>query len=783
MINVRTYQLILDPEFLVEYVSLMGILALIYAYVLGGLTFIPIILIGFVYLHPTSEKKEEKQEKLKAGEIEELHQSGLDTYHSGWITVTQDYLYSLDELSSSTQPITDSSDSKSAYSSLYKLIQKETNGSGDQSEPINKLPPEKVKSSHKKHRFFAILKHGNLFLYKNEKLTDVKHVVVLSNQIVTIWPPGLSDGQLFSKQSAICLMKRDWSRNRRLSDNFGEEKITISDVLDKNNDLDPPKGSIFIYCDINTEKEDWYFALIRSSKSDGEKVLDLDPNIYAKTLHFETSSMIDLIQTLYSSEGQLETKWLNAIIGRVFLSLQKTDILKSYLQKKIEKKLDKIKKPGFLDTFQIKELYTGDSAPFITYPKLKEINPDGSVIVSSYIHYHGNLSMKFATKMNINLGSRFKTREVDVVLNITFGKLEGPTLIKIKPPPSGRLWYTFEIMPTLELKIEPIVSSRQMNYNIITNQIEKKFKDAIKDSLVLPHWDDFVFSDTTDEVYRGGIWEKQTDDTSSISQNSTSQPQNTSPKPFTDSELNSLVESSIEVQNQSPQQENFLTSDSKLGSASTSKQRLTNTISDLSKKIKKQKSSHTIGVTDHQYLSDGTFIEPSNKGEVGEKKNTINTLKKIGKWYFKDGPPNAQQENYTPPDMIVNRRLTRKPPPDLHKEKEEDMEANSEVGPLYDFAKFPEEVIVAPSRERTNTISSGYSLSSIDNISINAMQRSDSTKVIPSDDTVSEKSSVANLHISEENPKIESSMSNTETEDIINDENEESKEKEDAIEY
>ena len=44
----------------------------------------------------------------------------------------------------------------------------------------------------------------------------------------------------------------------------------------------------------------------------------LNPEKYAETSHFQTKEMINLIQTLYSSEGQLQTKWLNAIIGRWF---------------------------------------------------------------------------------------------------------------------------------------------------------------------------------------------------------------------------------------------------------------------------------------------------------------------------------------------------------------------------------------------------------------------------------------------------------------------------------
>ena len=67
-------------------------------------------------------------------------------------------------------------------------------------------------------------------------------------------------------------------------------------------------------------------------------------------------------------------------------------------------------------------------------------------------------------------------------------------LFKLKPPPSGRFWYCYELDPIVNFKIEPLLSSRTLNFNFITNSIEKKFKEAIKESLVYPFWDDIVFS-------------------------------------------------------------------------------------------------------------------------------------------------------------------------------------------------------------------------------------------------------------------------------------------------
>ena len=93
--------------------------------------------------------------------------------------------------------------------------------------------------------------------------------------------------------------------------------------------------------------------------------------------------------------------------------------------------------------------------------------------MSSYVTYTGGLSVTIATKVDLTFGTKFTTKEVDLVLKITLAKLEGPMLFKLKPPPSGRFWYCYEIDPVMNFKIEPLLSSRTLNFNFITNSIEK----------------------------------------------------------------------------------------------------------------------------------------------------------------------------------------------------------------------------------------------------------------------------------------------------------------------
>ncbi|CAK9441664.1 uncharacterized protein LODBEIA_P55320 [Lodderomyces beijingensis] len=735
----------------------MGLLSVLFIYLLGVISCPFLLVITFIYVIPEIKKSkrggegasggddakdfdedydDERQSNLKAGEIEEKHQSGLESFKNGWIIVTNEYIESTDEINSKTASITESAENKSAYASLYKLVnrqqqqqqqlqqqqqpeqippqqqqqqqqsssqsfqERQTSSEGgpledDVSDSVSiasmqlsspshltQSPPLKSQQQHagnqgstqsmrqslKKHRFFAVLKHGNLFLYKDQSLKDVKNVVVLSNYFVTLWPRDLKDASLFTKYTAIALINPNKLRN-----------------LDKlSNRNGSPPGSFFIYCDTNSDKEDWYFALIRGTKletanvnnntnnsngngngngngnlsissSGGNNNSSIPANLsafkYAQTLHFSTKEMIKLIQALYSSEGHLQTKWMNALIGRWFLAIKDTEWFENYIYTRLSKKLDKMKKPGFFDTFQITDIYPGSSAPFFTYPSLKEINPDGTVVVSANISYSGGISATIKTKLDLAFGAKFASKEVDLSLKISLMTLEGPILIKMKPPPSNRFWYCYEIEPLMHFKIEPILSNKSLNYPFITSSIEKKFTEGIKESLVLPHWDDIVFLDTMNELYRGGIWK------------------NSGNSGADSNDADTVGHSSSE----DAESLNFTTGDDEtLGR--TRGRPLKNTkfgtaLSDLTLKMKKKTTTTNLSMDEFPQTTTTTVSaapETSSSSSSNSAASSLmsNTFKRIGKWYFKDDDKSQkpkrdgsqQVASTTTPSKVENRR-------------------------------------------------------------------------------------------------------------------------------
>lgn len=467
-------------------------------YTIGGLTF-PFVLIAAIFVHgyfflpiykdnshpnstdsligpddkvdllnPTGKVGDEKPESRECYETEVL---------AGYFAVSRDYIPGgingrPPERITPTGSTVVSAPSQSVYQSMYRSIFERKTHVHHHDKSSGK--PLKKGSN----VFFVVLRHGHLMLFDDDEQLEVRHVISLANYNVSIYAGGddIPEGELFIKRNALCLSRR---RN-------------VTEIIPDGQTSKP----YYLFSDNCSDKEDFYFALLRNQKKQ------------PKPLKYEINDIISLVQKLHSSEEHIQTRWLNAITGRIFLALYKTSEIEEFFRAKIKKKISRVKTPGFLSEIVLQNINMGESAPIITNPKLKDLTINGELVVEADLRYSGNFRIEVAATARIDLGARFKAREVNLLLAVNLKKIEGHIWLKIKPPPSNRLWMCFQTQPRIEMNIEPIVSSRQITYTLILRQIESRIKEVVAESLVHPNWDDSPFFGTENKPIRGGVWEK-----------------------------------------------------------------------------------------------------------------------------------------------------------------------------------------------------------------------------------------------------------------------------------
>ena len=483
----------------------MGVsVAFVAIYLLGGLTFLPLVL-AFLLLHAyftfpvrpvdrhnftsaslhslrgTHEDDRKLHSTTSAANIaEKFHRKHEPDVAAGYFAVCREYVPGgiNGKPPERTTPAGEvvATESPSVYQSMYRSL--------FDRRQVSSLDPNKGNGKTVKRTrnlFYVVLRHGHLMLYEDSEQIEVKHVISLELHDVSIYGGEnvIPEGEIWIKRNAI-----------RLSRKQGIE--------------DPPTSTskpFFLFSENCSDKEDFYFALLHSQDV-RSKSLDTSP----KPQLYETKHIINLVQKLHSSEEHLQTRWINGLVGRLFLALYKTRSIEDFVRQKITKKIARVKKPAFLSGIILQRIEMGESAPRITNPRLKDLTIDGDCCAEADFEYNGNFRLEVAATARIDLGARFKTREVNLVLAVVIKKLTGHALVKFKPPPSNRVWITFETMPDMEMAIEPIVSSRQITYGIILRAIESRIREVMAETIVMPHWDDSPFTNTASEKYRGGIW-------------------------------------------------------------------------------------------------------------------------------------------------------------------------------------------------------------------------------------------------------------------------------------
>ncbi|KAL2860194.1 hypothetical protein BJX68DRAFT_224456 [Aspergillus pseudodeflectus] len=478
----------------------------LFAYFLGGLTLLPLVLsLILIYSYfflpssspqsdhssastvPSIRRSNDDQYSLKSG-TDELAEKFYRTHDTdvaaGYFVVCREYVPGgvNGKPPERTTPAGEviAAESPSVYQAMYRSL-------FDRKQAPTIEPTKTTSKNAKRARnmFYIVLRHGHLMLYDDANQVEVRYVISLNHHDVSIYggEGEIPEGELWLKRNAISLSRR----------------------LESLGDLGGPTPPFYFFSENLSEKEDFYFAMLQNQTKIGKP-----PDRPPTHQDFDVKHIVTLVQRLHSSEEQLQTRWINAVLGRMFLALYKTPEMEEFVRTKIVKKISRVNKPNFISKIGLRSINMGNGAPFIINPRLKDLTVDGNCCVETDVQYTGNFRVEIAATVRIDLGQRFKAREVDIVLAVVLKELKGHLLIRFKPPPSNRAWIAFETMPDMVMDIEPIVSSKQITYGIIIRTIESKIREMVAESIVLPFWDDVPFLDTLAQRFRGGIWHQET---------------------------------------------------------------------------------------------------------------------------------------------------------------------------------------------------------------------------------------------------------------------------------
>lgn len=481
-------------------------------YLLGGLTFIPIILaVIFYHAHVTQPVVDpdtffqrevldlSKAEKdAAAEELENLPEEISRRVHepdvaAGYFAVSREYTPAAVNGKPVEKPASNAAAASGSSPSVYQSMYRSIFARGSPQSPSLEATP---KGNRRISNIFYVVirfaqtrlltegkanfhfRHGTLMLYDDIEQLEVRHVISLSYYDIDVYGGGESipEGELWVKRNCIRMAPRT------------EKDIVPSDAK-----------PYYLFSTNCSEKEDFFHAMLLNQGRDGDKV--------PAALAFNDQHMEKLIRQLHASKAHFDTRWFNALIGRVFLSMYKTSFVEQLVRKKINKKLVRVAKPAFITALQIKNIDLGDSPPLFTLPKLKEFSKAGDLTVEADVSYNGNARIDIAAIARIDLGPRFKTREVQLLLAAVLKNLEGHVYFRVKPPPSNRIWFSFETMPKMDISVEPVVSSRQITYGLVLRAIESRLREVIAETIVQPNWDDIPFFDTEEHPVRGGLWQ------------------------------------------------------------------------------------------------------------------------------------------------------------------------------------------------------------------------------------------------------------------------------------
>jgi hypothetical protein len=297
------------------------------AYILGGITFIPLLLVGsLVFAFFTAEPIDSASPKPIA-------------YHTNEANVAEEKsLSSSSPSSTSTKPRAPTlktwltvrrtfEASPSSYISLVRTL----------------LDARSAHPRRAEDAYYAVLKGAILYLYEDEAMSECAAAIDVARCHVRVFPEqGLLDGELFAKRNALLIREIG-------NESEGNGAPIAPDSAEHHAHPSTPSAPWFIFFRSVTLMEDWYLALLaapRISSPSPTSTPSLVPSAFAP---YPYAAHQALITSLDALPDLIPTRWLNALLGRLFLGVKGTRAVEGWVIGRLMKKLSKVPPFGTSD--------------------------------------------------------------------------------------------------------------------------------------------------------------------------------------------------------------------------------------------------------------------------------------------------------------------------------------------------------------------------------------------------------------------------------------------------
>lgn len=264
---------------------------------------------------------------------------------------------------------------------------------------------------------------------------------------------------------------------------------------------------LYIYAVNCSEKEDWYRSLLRAC---GDKSSIKPHKYYIPT--FENH-----IKDIQSPLLDQDSQWFNALLTRIFINSCMSINFEKVILEKLNRKTLRLRKPFFVGDVTVKQVELGTNIPLLSKCQLHSFESSGEVNVSADILYTGGFQVIISTTARLEL-PKMKPIIIPLLLSITIQRISGRILLRIKAPPTDRIWVGFYELPNMNLKIDPIVSTKSISLAMVHSIIQKRIEDIVLEYMVLPNMDDWVIPTTRDDESTESLESDYTYSYSSITQ-------------------------------------------------------------------------------------------------------------------------------------------------------------------------------------------------------------------------------------------------------------------------